>query len=151
MDVNKPFYFEKTHEFDIGVKTVSNLDTLGFQDIYDTHYCPLKSYGIYQHDSVTNTFVEYTGSDVYWDANDLDFHYTTSTKGMNIYFIKALTWGDKAVDYEKIKITICGLETLTPASSSPIVYTYNFANTYSGLSIPWSTIQTWLTFDDNSG
>ena len=106
------------------------------------------TYGIYQYDG--SAFVEYTGTDVYWDANDLDFHYTTTTKGMQVYYIKALTHGGKAVDYEKIRITICGLETLTPSSSDPIALAYTQESTYTGLSIPWSTISTWFVFDDNT-
>jgi hypothetical protein len=36
----------------------------------------------------------------------------------------ALTHGDKAVDYEKIRVTVCGLETLTPTVDQPLLFTY---------------------------
>lgn len=87
---------------------------------------------------------------MYWDTDDLEIHYKTTTKGMNIYYIKALTIGDKAVDYEKVKVTVCGLETFTTSSSDPLFYVYSYSATYAGLSIPWSEILTWYTFNDNS-
>lgn len=77
---------------------------------------------------------------MYWDTNDLEIHYKTTTKGVNTYYIKALTHGDKTIDYEKIKITICGLETLAPTSATKISYTIAYDASSSGYKLPWSTI-----------
>lgn len=151
MDVNKAFYYQLAYAYNSGIKTDSTIMNtgVGFRNIYDTTYCGLLKYGIYQYNSATSSFVLYAGTDVYWDTNDLEIHYKTTTKGVNIYYIKALTHGDKAVDYEKIKITICGLETLA-APSAVISYTFAYDAASSGIKIPWSTVQNWLTFDANT-
>jgi hypothetical protein len=69
---------------------------------------------------------------------------------MNIYYIKALTYGSKTIDYEKIKITVCGLEILSSGTADPLEFYYSYEATYTGLSIPWSTIQNFILFDANS-
>jgi hypothetical protein len=43
---------------------------------------------------------------------------------MNIYFIMAETHGRKAVDYERVKVTVCGMETLTRTLQQPLIYTF---------------------------
>jgi hypothetical protein len=147
MDPNKGYYFEKVYSLNSGIFADSTLKTLAFQDIYDSTYCGLLSFGIYQYNSATLTFDAYTGTDIYWDTDDLEFHYKTTTAGINTYYIKALTYGSKAVDYTKIKITICGAETLTPISTDVLFYSFAYSAAYTGGSIPWSTIETWITFD----
>jgi hypothetical protein len=41
MDINKAFYSQNTYTYNSGIKTDSTIKTLGFQDIYDSHYCGL--------------------------------------------------------------------------------------------------------------
>lgn len=52
-------------------------------------------------------------------------------------------------DYERIKVTICGLETLT-ASSGVYTATFPYVAVYANAAIEWSVISTWLTFDANT-
>ena len=53
-------------------------------------------------------------------------------------------------EYEKIKITVCGLETLTVNNADPYIVTFLYESVYNNAAIEWSEIQTWFTFDANT-
>ena len=62
-----------------------------------------------------------------------------------------MTDGEIMREYEKIKITVCGLETLTPSTADAIEVTFMYESVYTNAAIEWSEIQTWLTFDASAG
>ena len=87
MSTSKAYYQELAYEYNSGIKTDTTLDTSGFSDIYESVFCGLLAYEIYTYDTATSSFVAYVGTDVYWDANDLDIHYRTTTKGTQTYYV----------------------------------------------------------------
>ena len=51
-----------------------------------------------------------------------------------------MTDGDIMREYEKIKITVCGLETLTPSTADAIEVTFMYESVYTNAAIEWSEI-----------
>jgi hypothetical protein len=153
-DLWKEYVFEPGQSWNTVDDDEAGMDDVSahFESImYDTNYCPLTSYQIFTYDQDTGTFSEFTDTNyIYWDANDLEFHYKTNTAYQNTYYIKAMTDGDIMREYEKIKITVCGLETLTVNDADPYVVTFVYEPVYNDAAIEWSEIQTWFTFDANT-
>lgn len=67
--------------------------------------------------------------------------------GVSTYYIKAMTNGTAIMrEYEKIKITVCGLETLTASSADAYNISFDKVSIYEGASIPWSTLNSFFSF-----